>query len=82
MIPIDDESARGRLAACFADLRRNVVELRCRLRTDRGNCGQADDDDQRQHHGVLDCCRAIFGFQETTHFRSETVHIFLHSVAI
>jgi hypothetical protein len=41
----------------------DFFELRVRICTDRSDCSQADDDDQGQHHSVLNCGRAIFFFQ-------------------
>jgi hypothetical protein len=35
------------------------------VRAQRGDSGNAYDDNQRQHDSVLDSCRAIFVFQET-----------------
>ena len=41
---------------------------------DRGDRAQANDDDQSQHHSVFNCCRAVFGLQETIDLRGEILH--------
>ena len=64
-------------AAGTTDLRGNVVKLRGSLRPDRRNGRQADDDDQSQHHGILDSCWAIFGLEESLHLRREILHFIL-----
>ena len=51
-----------------ANLRCDVVKLRGCLCTYGGNRGQAHDDDQSEHHGVLDGRRAVFGLQKMSDF--------------
>ena len=60
--PTSCDYARGRQR--IAD----GLERRVRPGADLGDGCQADDHDQRQHHGVLDRCRAVFGNEETLHF--------------
>lgn len=67
----------GLLAASRAELVSHIAERLIGVAADVRNRGQADDDDQRQHHGVLDCSRAIFRYEETLHLQSETLHHFL-----
>ena len=57
-----------------AELRGDAVERRAGASTDRGDRGQADHDDQRQHHSVLDSGGTILRHEETTNFRSKHVH--------
>ena len=56
------------------DCRSNFLELLVRLGADRADSGQANDDDQGQHHSVLDCGRAIFFLQELNDAISELFH--------
>jgi hypothetical protein len=50
------------------------VELVVRVRADRADGGQADDDDQCEHDRVLDGCRAAFGSQELLDVGSKLFH--------
>ncbi len=52
----------------------HFFELLVRFGTDRADGGQANDDDQGQHHSVLDCGRAIFFLQELNDAVSELFH--------
>jgi hypothetical protein len=64
----------GRLGSRTADLRGNSAEGRGSTRTDSPDGSQADDDDQRQHHRVLDRGWAIFRLQETLDLLSKILH--------
>lgn len=52
----------------------DAFEGRVGCGTDRRNRGQTDDDDQRQHHGVFNSCRAIFGNQKLLDALSQCLH--------
>lgn len=64
----------GRLGSRSADLRGNSVEGRGSVRTDGPDSSQANDDNQRQHHSVLDGGWAIFRLKETLNFLGEILH--------
>ena len=66
----------GRLAAA-AQLVGYTLERRIRVGADRRNGGQADNDDQSQHHCILDGGRAVFRHEETLYFLRKTLHNFL-----
>ena len=59
------------------ELRGDAFERGVRVRSDRPNGGQADDHDQRQHHGILNRGGAIFRDEETLHLHSEILHSIL-----
>ena len=65
----------SRLAA--ADRVGDVVERRVGVRSNGIDGRQADDHDQRQHHGVFNGCWAVFRLNETLHLQSEILHLFL-----
>ncbi len=52
----------------------DIVEGRAGVGTDCLNCGQANDDDQSEHHSVFNSRGTIFRNQKTTNFVSETLH--------
>src|SRR5207245_2922965 len=56
-------AALGRSRA-GADLLADRVESGAGVLAQRGDRCQANDDDQRQHHGVFDCRRAVFALDE------------------
>ncbi len=56
-----------RLRQCVADL----TELGIGVGADRLNGCQANDDDQSEHHGILNGSRAIFGDQKSFHALAE-----------
>ena len=56
---------------------RNGIECRGSLRTDRPNGRQADNDNQGQHHRVLDSGRAIFRLQKMLNFLGKLLHCIL-----
>jgi len=64
-------------ATLARELRGDAFERGVRVRADRPNGGQADDHDQRQHHGVLNRGGAIFRDEEMLHLHSETLHSIL-----
>src|SRR6266478_5725392 len=55
-----------------ADGRRHVAERLIRARAQGGDGHQADDDNQRQHHGIFDGRRAFFLLQELDYLFRET----------
>ena len=67
-------------SASVVEVSSNVVESRAGVGSDRLNRGQANDNDQSQHNGVLNRRWAVFRNQETLDFGSKTFHIFLQSI--
>lgn len=57
-----------------AELGRDAGKRRAGPRADRGDCRQANHDDQRQHHGVFNGGGTIFGHEETAHIQSKHLH--------
>jgi hypothetical protein len=55
----------------------DVLERGTGIGADRLNGGQADNDDEGQHHRVFYRGRAIFRYEETLHLQSKTLHSFL-----
>ena len=65
----------GALAACLRDeFRLYCGESRVRTGTDASNSSYANDDDQRQHDSILNCCGAIFGHEEMLHLLGKALH--------
>src|SRR5204862_4110848 len=50
------------------------VERRAGVLAEGRNGHQADHDDQRQHHGVFDCRRAVFTLHEVDNRQTELTH--------
>ena len=62
------------LLAAATERLRDVVERGAGVVADRTNGGQADNNDQREHHGVLDGGWAIFRNHEATDFGGQVSH--------
>ena len=56
------------------DLVGDFLEGSFRVRTDRLDSGQADDDDQSEHNGVFNSRRTVFRNQKTLNFLHELLH--------
>ncbi len=61
----------------LAQLVCDIAECLICVCSDLLNGRQADNDDQREHHGVLYRGRAIFRNEESLHLLGETLHSFL-----
>jgi len=63
----------GRLAQLVGDIRKRRIGVG----TNRLNGGQTHNDNQGQHHSVLNCRGAVFRNEESLDLLSETLHGFL-----
>ena len=59
---------------------RDTLERGVRIRADGTNGRQANDHNQRQHHGVLDRGRTVFRDEETLHLQSKTLNSSILSI--
>jgi len=50
----------------------NLCEFGAGVGANSRDRGQTDNNDQSEHNSVFNCCWAVFAFQKTQYFRSET----------
>lgn len=81
-LPDVDPSGEALAAAGTTNFAGDVVELRRCLRTDSCDRSQTNNDDQSEHHCVLDGCWAIFRLQKTCYLRCEILHLSLPNVLL
>ena len=67
---MDKKLARG------SKLIGNVRESRACTSSNACHCSDADNDDQRQHHSVFNCCWSVFTLQKALNFAGEILHGF------
>jgi hypothetical protein len=60
------------------DIGTNEAERCVRVGAERGDSGDADHDDERQHDGIFHCRWAIFILQEGHYFFRNKAHFILH----
>jgi len=53
-----------KVSVCLREVSTDLLELAVCSTTNGGDSSQTDNDDQSQHHCVLNCSRAIFGYNE------------------
>ena len=73
-LPSEQDADDHVVSSVSSDSRANFLELLVRLGSDRSDSCQADDDDQGQHHSVLNCGGAIFFLQELNNAIGELFH--------
>jgi hypothetical protein len=71
--PLNRVISRG--GGCWADVGRDRAEGAVSVLADRGDCSDADDDDQSQHNGVFNSGRAVFTLEEGNEFLAQVAHL-------